>query len=108
MDQRQPFADMCQTVREVALDCGALRAVDSLAADVAEGKITDFNRAVNADAEGDEAIAFGVTQWASREAYEQGAIKMQEDKRMPSGGPNMPMDGKRMIHGGFKVILDTK
>ena len=33
--------------------------------------------------------------------------KMQEDPRMKEM-ENMPFDGKRMIFGGFEVLLDTR
>lgn len=29
-----------------------------------------------------------------------------EDPRMASGAEQMPFDGKRMIFGGFEVVLD--
>jgi uncharacterized protein YbaA (DUF1428 family) len=32
---------------------------------------------------------------------------MQSDSRMPPPGSEMPVDGKRLIYGGFEVLLDT-
>jgi uncharacterized protein YbaA (DUF1428 family) len=104
-EQRQPFSNMCATMREIAIDSGALHAVDSLSYDIEDGKVTDFKRAV--DAEADEGVAFGFVEWASKEAHETGSAKMREDKRMTSLGGDLPVDGKRMIFGGFEVMLDT-
>ena len=103
--KREAFADMVAAMREIAVDAGALRAVDSLAGNIEDGKVTDFKRAVKATDE--EAVAFGFTEWASKEACDAGMAKMREDSRMPPPGSDMPVDGKRMIFGGFEVLLDT-
>ena len=103
--KRDEFAAMCATMRDIAIDCGALRAVDSWAEVIEHGKLTDFNRAVKA--EDDEAVAFGFSEWPSKEAYETGMTKMHEDSRMPPPGSVMPIDGRRLIFGGFDVLLDT-
>jgi len=102
---KEAFAEMCAAMREMAIEVGALRAVDSYAASLADGKVTDFKRAVKA--ENGEGVAFGFTEWASKEACEQGMAKMREDSRMPPPGSDMPVDGKRLIFGGFEVLLDT-
>lgn len=103
--KKDEFAEMCAVMRDMAIDAGALRAVDSYAASLADGKVTDFKRAVKA--EKDEGVAFGFTEWASKEACEAGMAKMGEDSRMPPPGSDMPIDGKRLIFGGFDVLLDT-
>ncbi len=105
-DHRGAFADMCETMRTVAIDCGALHAADGWADNIEDGKVTDFKRAVKAET--GEAIAFGYAEWASKAAFETGSARMQEDKRMPSPGSDMPLDGKRLVYGGFEVILDTR
>ncbi len=100
---RQAFADMCATMREVALDCGALHAFDGWAEDIEDGKVTDFKQAVKA--KDDEAVAFGFAEWPSKQACDEGSAKMHNDERMPG---EMPLDGMRLIYGGFEVMLDTK
>ncbi len=104
-EKREAFADMCKTMRDIAIDNGALHAVDGWAAGIKNGTVTDFKQAVKAEA--GEAIAFGYAEWPSKEAFDQGSVKMRQDKRMPSPGADMPMDGKRLIYGGFEVMLDT-
>ncbi|MEP2101930.1 MAG: DUF1428 domain-containing protein [Parasphingorhabdus sp.] len=101
--KREPFALMCATMREVAIDSGALHAIDGWAEKIEDGKLTDFKRAVKAET--GEAVAFGFVEWPTKEAYERGSAKMREDKRMPPPGADMPVDGKRMIFGGFDVLL---
>jgi len=102
---RASFARMCATMREVMIDHGALHAVDTWAEDIADGKVTDFKRAVAA--EQGEAIAFGFVEWPSKEAFQQAQPKVRGDERMPPPGSDMPLDGKRLIFGGFDVIVDS-
>ncbi len=104
-EKREAFADMCKTMRDLAIDNGAIHAVDGWAAGIKSGTITDFKQAVKAKA--GEAIAFGYAEWPSKDAFDQGSVKMREDARMPPPGADMPMDGKRLIYGGFEVMLDT-
>lgn len=102
---REAFVEMCATMRAVAIDCGALKAVDSWAENIEDGKVTDFKRAV--EAENGEAVAFGYVEWPSKQAFDEGSLAMRADNRMPQPGSEMPLDGKRLIYGGFEVLLDT-
>ena len=104
--KKQAFAEMCATMREVAVDSGALHAADGWAEDIEDGKVTDFKQAVKA--EDGEAVAFGYVEWPSKDAFEAGMPKMQSHERMPAPGSDMPLDGKRLIFGGFEVLLDTE
>ena len=44
--------------------------------------------------------------WPSKEARDEGNKKIMEDPRM-NMGDDMPFDGKRMIYGGFSILLDS-
>jgi uncharacterized protein YbaA (DUF1428 family) len=44
---------------------------------------------------------------ASREARDAGMAKVMADERMKNLG-DMPFDPKRMIFGGFDVVLDVQ
>ncbi len=100
---RDAYADMCATMRDIALDCGAQRLVDGWSQDITDGEQTDFKKAVQA--KDDEAISFGFAEWPSKQAFEEGSAKMMRDDRMPQPGASMPMDGKRLVYGGFETIL---
>lgn len=104
-DKKADFAEMCATMREVMLDHGAVHALDGWADEIADGKVTDFKRAVAA--EDGEAVAFGYVEWPSKQAFEQAQPKIREDERMPAPGAPMPLDGKRLIFGGFEMIMDS-
>ncbi|WP_420137231.1 DUF1428 domain-containing protein, partial [Sphingomonas sp.] len=58
-------------------------------------------------AEEDETIAFSWIVWPSKDARNAGMAKVMEDPRMQSLG-EMPFDMRRMIVGGFDVVLDTQ
>lgn len=83
---------------------GATRIVECWGDDVPDGKVTDFRMAVKAEA--DETVVFSWVVWPSKAARDEGNKKIMADPRMRSG-PDMPFDGKRMIFGGFELLIDT-
>ncbi|BBK32487.1 uncharacterized protein YbaA (DUF1428 family) [Stella humosa] len=84
-------------------ECGATRVVECWGDDVPVGKTTDFLRSVKAE-EG-ETVVFSWIEWPSKEARDAGNEKVMQDPRM-NFGDLMPFDGKRMVYGGFAVLLD--
>lgn len=87
----------------IAREFGVARHVEAWESDVPEGKLTDFRKAVNA--EPGEKIVFSWFEYPSREARDGANAKMMSDPRMADMG-EMPFDGKRMVVGGFRVIVD--
>ncbi len=74
--------------------------------DVPDGKVTDFRRAVKAEA--GEKIVFSWIEWPSKEARDAGWKKVMEDPRMqPDKDREMPFDGPRMFWAGFAPIIDS-
>jgi uncharacterized protein YbaA (DUF1428 family) len=82
---------------------GALRVVESWGDDVPDGKTTDFKGAVKA--EPGEVVVFSWAEWPSKAVRDAGQAKMMADPRMKD--MQMPFDGKRMIYGGFEVLLES-
>jgi uncharacterized protein YbaA (DUF1428 family) len=73
--------------------------------DVPEGKLTSFRMAVKqAD---DETVVFSWMTWPSKAARDEGWTKIMADPRMKMDPATMPFDGKRMIYGGFAVLLEA-
>ncbi len=68
-----------------------------------EGKLTSFPTAVKRKA--DEAVVFSWILWPSRNARAEGMEKVMADPRLQPDP--MPFDGKRLIYGGFEVILEA-
>jgi uncharacterized protein YbaA (DUF1428 family) len=84
---------------------GALKVVDCWGDDVPEGKVTSFPMAVKCQPE--ETVVFGWIYWPSREVRQQGMEKAMADPRMKPDKMPMPFDGKRMIYGGFELMVDA-
>ena len=82
---------------------GALSVVDCWGDDVPEGKVTSFPMAVQRK-EG-ESVVFSWITWPSRVIRDAGLKKSMADARLKN--VDMPFDGKRMIYGGFDVIVNA-
>jgi uncharacterized protein YbaA (DUF1428 family) len=83
---------------------GALKLVECWGDDVPDGVVTSFPMAVKC--EPNETVCFSWIVWPSRAVRDEGMAKVMEDPRMTSMA-EMPFDGKRMIYGGFEVIVDV-
>ena len=83
---------------------GVTRMVEAWGDDVADGKVTDFKKAVNA--KDDEDVAFSWFEYPDKKARNAANEKMMSDPRMKDMGANMPFDGKRLIMGGFDTIVE--
>ena len=83
---------------------GALKIVETWGDDIPEGEITSFPMAVKS--ERNESVVFSWVIWPSKEIRDVGWQAVMEDPRMHPDQNPMPFDGKRLIYGGFNVILD--
>jgi uncharacterized protein YbaA (DUF1428 family) len=102
-DKIEAYREVARKAGEVWKEHGALAYVECVGDDVPYGKLTSFPRAVQAT--DDETVVFSWIVYASREARDEVNRKVMEDPRM-DGMKDMPFDGKRMIVGGFKTILE--
>ena len=83
---------------------GATRVVECWGDDVPRGKVTDFFRSVAAS--DDETVVFSWVEWPDKATRDSGMARAMEDPAFSGEGVEMPFDGKRMIMGGFQVIVD--
>jgi uncharacterized protein YbaA (DUF1428 family) len=100
---RQAFIDYATRAAELFREKGALRLVDGWGADVPDGKVTDFTRAVKA--KDSETVVFGWIEWPDKPTRDAGMGALMQDPRMRETSP--AWDGQRAIFGGFVPILDT-
>ncbi len=68
------------------------------------GELTSFPRAVQAKE--DETVVFSWITYESREKRDEVNAKVMQDDRLKGMMDSSPFDGKRMIYGGFKSILE--
>jgi uncharacterized protein YbaA (DUF1428 family) len=99
------YKKMARLAGKVWREHGALEFRECVADDVKPGKWTSFPRSVKLKA--NETVVFSWIGYKSRKHRDSVNAKVMKDKRlakmMQPGGA--PFDGKRMIYGGFKVML---
>ena len=87
---------------EVWMELGALSFVECVGDDVPYGELTSFPRAVQA--KDDETVIFSWIVYRSRADRDAIMEKVMADPRVRDG--DMPFDGKRLIFGGFEVMIE--
>ena len=85
---------------------GALEYREAVADDVSMGKVTSFPRSVKQKP--DETVVFSYILYKSGKDRDRINKKVMADPRLAKmiDPKAMPFDGKRMIFGGFKTIVD--
>jgi uncharacterized protein YbaA (DUF1428 family) len=86
---------------------GALEFRECIADDVKVGKLTSFPRSVKLKP--NETVVFSWITYKSRAHRDRVNAKVMKDKRLAEmmDGKAMPFDAKRMIYGGFKVLVEV-
>ncbi len=100
--KQDAYVDIARRFTEIARDFGALEVFENWEADVPDGKLTDYRKAVKAGP--GEKIVLSWVVWPDRETGASAHKAMYADPRMAALG-EMPFDGKRMILGGFEPIV---
>ncbi|MBI2993221.1 MAG: DUF1428 domain-containing protein [Gammaproteobacteria bacterium] len=99
------YRRMAQKAGKVWREHGALEFIECVADDVKPGKWTSFPRSVKLKA--GETVVFSYIVYKSRAHRDQVNAKVMKDPRLASmmNPRSMPFDGKRMIWGGFKTMV---
>jgi uncharacterized protein YbaA (DUF1428 family) len=102
----QAYRSMSRKMGKVWRDHGALEFRECVADDVKWGKRTSFPRAVKQKP--GETVFFSYIVYKSKGDRDRVNARAMKDKRLASmmDPKNMPFDAKRMIWGGFKVVMD--
>ena len=102
------YRRMSRTMGKVWRDHGATEYIECVADDVKPGKVTSFPQAVKLKP--GEVVMFSWIVYKSRADRDRVNAKVMKDPRlkdMMSNPGKMPFDAKRMIFGGFEVIVDA-
>lgn len=102
---REAFRKHAEAAAAVFKEHGALKVVECWGDDVPEGEVTSFPMAVQRRP--DETVIFSWILWPSREVRDAGMKKAMDDPRLKPEVNPMPFDGKRLIYGGFEMIVDV-
>ena len=102
-----------EAYKKMSLECGkvwkeygALQFRETVGDDVPPGKLTSFPQSV--DLKEGEAVVFSWIVYESRAKRDEINDKVMKDTRIAAyiDPKNMPFDGKRMIYGGFEMMID--
>jgi uncharacterized protein YbaA (DUF1428 family) len=89
---------------KIWMEYGATGYVECLADDVKPGKVTSFPQSVKLKPT--ETVIFSWITYKSRADRDRVNAKVMKDPRIAALGKETPFDGKRMIYGGFKTIVE--
>jgi uncharacterized protein YbaA (DUF1428 family) len=102
---REKYLKHAQAAAAAFKEYGALSVVECWGNDVPEGKLTSYTMAVQR--KDDESVVFSWVTWPSKAVRDDAWKKMMEDPRFNPQTNPMPFDGKRLIYGGFEMILNA-
>src|SRR5499433_3722172 len=102
---REKFKKHADEAAAILKEYGALSVVECWGDDVPDGKITSFPMAVQR--KDDETVVFSWIVWPSKKVRDQAMKKVMADPRLQPDKNPMPFDGKRLIYGGFEMIVEA-
>jgi uncharacterized protein YbaA (DUF1428 family) len=105
--QLQAYRRLARKAGKIWREHGALEFRECIADDVKVGKLTSFPRSVKLKP--NETVVFSWISYKSRAHRDRVNAKVMKDKRLAAmmNGKEMPFDGKRLIYGGFKVMVEV-
>lgn len=100
---KEAYLHHAQMAGELFKKHGALEVVECWGDDVPDGELTSFPMAVQCR-ENETVVCSWIT-WPSRAARVEGMNKAMVDPSMQPDVNPMPFDGKRVIFGGFEMLM---
>ncbi len=101
---KEAYIKHASEAAEVFKEYGALSVVECWGNDVPDGDITSFPMAVKC--EPNETVCFSWITWPSKAFRDENMSKLMQDPRLHPDNNPMPFDGKRMIFGGFEIVVE--
>jgi uncharacterized protein YbaA (DUF1428 family) len=102
---RDAYRKHAEMAAPIFKEHGALKLVECWGDDVPDGKVTSFPMAVRK--KDDETVVFSWIVWPSKQCRDEGMKKVMTDPRIQPDVNPMPFDGKRLIFGGFEVLVEA-
>jgi uncharacterized protein YbaA (DUF1428 family) len=102
--KRAAYRELAAKMAKVFRQHGATRVIEAFNDDVPKGEVTDFYRAVKAEA--GEGVVFSFIEWPDKATRDEAWKAIMADESLKPQG-EMPFNGQRMFWGGFDKILDT-
>jgi uncharacterized protein YbaA (DUF1428 family) len=101
------YRRMARKAGKIWREHGALEYRECVAEDVQMGEVTSFPRSVQVKR--GETVVFSWIVFKSRAHRDRVNAKVMKDPRLADmmNPKAMPFDGKRMIYGGFDVVVDV-
>ncbi|WP_159818590.1 DUF1428 domain-containing protein [Colwellia sp. 20A7] len=103
-ENKEKYVEHAKLSAVVFKDHGALKVTETWGDNVPDGDITSFPMAVHCGK--DETVVFSSVLWPTKEVRDAGWEAIMEDPRMHPDQNPMPFDGKRLIYGGFEVLIE--
>jgi uncharacterized protein YbaA (DUF1428 family) len=102
----EAYRRLARKAGKVWREHGAIEFKECVADDVKMGKLTSFPRSVKRKP--NETVFFSYIVYKSRAHRDKVNAKVMKDKRIAGMDmKDMPFDPKRMIYGGFKVMVEA-
>jgi uncharacterized protein YbaA (DUF1428 family) len=102
-DKRDDYLALARRAALRFKELGALEIVECWGDDVPKGTLTSFPLAVKCTDQ--ETVVFSWIRWPSRDVRDAAHKIMMDDPEFSAA--TMPFDGKRLIFGGFNVLLQA-
>jgi uncharacterized protein YbaA (DUF1428 family) len=101
------YMRMAKKAGKIWKEYGALEFREAVADDVKPGKLTSFPRSVKLKP--GETVVFSWIVYKSRADRDRINKKVMSDPRLAKmmDPKDLPFDGKRMIYGGFKILVEV-
>ena len=101
------YRQMARKAGKIWREHGALQFTECVADDVKPGKVTSFPQSVKLKP--NETVMFSWIVFKSRAQRDRVNAKVMKDPRLAKmmDPKAMPFDLKRMVYGGFKVVVDV-
>lgn len=101
---KEEYLTHAKSAAVVFKEHGALTVTECWGDDIPDGEVTSFPRAV--ECKDDETVVFSWITWPSKAVRDSGMEKVMTDPRLSDENNPMPFDGRRLIYGGFSVLMN--